>query len=202
MLFSRTIRFALKIRNLHWTATPNRRRLNTVLILLAIPTAALACLYKAGYRQNLTESQPPGIYRLTDNPNDPLVSFCPTGTASSITTTRGYRAQAWGCPDGHAPMLKPVAAKTGDTVLLSKAGIYVNGILLPNTRRYQQDNLHRPLFPLPDGKYVVKPGTLWVLSSYNQLSYDSRYFGPISIAQVVRHAHLVYRYHLDEAHKP
>jgi conjugative transfer signal peptidase TraF len=195
MLFSRLLRFVLKFRSLQWTGTPHYRRLGVVFILLAIPTFALVGFYKAGFRQNLTESQPPGIYRMTSNPADPLVSFCPTGAASEITTTRQYRAKAWGCPDGHAPMLKPIAARSGDTVLLSKAGISVNGTLLPNTRRYQQDNLHRPLFPLPDGTYIVKPGTLWVLSSYNQLSYDSRYFGPISTAQVIHHAHLVYRYH-------
>lgn len=162
--------------------------------LLLLPALVLTAFYIMGFRQNLTESQPPGIYRLTDLATDPLVSFCPTGEASTITSQRGYRAESWACPDGHAPMLKPIAARPGDIVTVSHDGIAVNGIPLPNTRSFAFDNRHNALNQWPEGTYTVQPGTLWVISTYNERSYDSRYFGPIAAASVVHHAHLVYTF--------
>lgn len=173
---------------------PSIKRAKTVAVIVLIPLTVLTVLFFLGFRQNLTESQPPGIYRLTNRPTDPLVSFCPTGEASEVTSRRGYRAEAWSCPDGHAAMLKPVAARSGDTVTVTHSGISVNGVPLQNTRSYPYDNRHNPLHQWPEGTYVVQPGTLWVLSSYNDRSYDSRYFGPISTTSVMHYGHLVYRF--------
>ena len=174
--------------------SPSPRRGKIVAAIVFLPMTVLTVLYVLGFRQNLTESQPPGIYRLTDRSSDPLVSFCPTGEAAEVTSKRGYRAESWTCPDGHAAMLKPVAARPGDTVMVTHDGIAVNGILLPNTKSYPFDNRHNSLHQWPEGRYVVQPGTLWVLSSYNDRSYDSRYFGPISIAAVMHYGHLVFRF--------
>jgi conjugative transfer signal peptidase TraF len=179
---------------LGFSYSPSIRRARTVAAIILVPVTVLTVLYSLGFRQNLTKSQPPGIYRLTNKSSDPLVSFCPTGEASQVTTQRGYRATSWACPDGHAPMLKPIAARPGDTVTVSKSGITVNGIPLPNTRSYPFDARHYPLHQWPAGTYAVAPGTMWVLSTYNDHSYDSRYFGPINAESVIQYGHLLYRY--------
>ena len=40
----------------------------------------------------------------------------------------------------------------------------------------------------PAGMYAVLPGTVWVISSYNRFSFDSRYFGAISLDEKVQYA--------------
>jgi type IV secretory pathway protease TraF len=75
----------------------------------------------------------------------------------------------------------------GDTVELSAAGMAVNGRLLPNNAPLVSDTAGRPLSHWPFGRYVVAPSTVWVASSYNRRSFDSRYFGPVEASQVREH---------------
>ncbi|MCC6585644.1 MAG: S26 family signal peptidase [Bryobacterales bacterium] len=58
-------------------------------------------------------------------------------------------------------------------------GIAVNGRLLPNTAPLRLDAANRPLRAWPSGTYRVRPGTVWVASTYGRGSYDSRYIGPV-----------------------
>ncbi len=44
--------------------------------------------------------------------------------------------------------------------------------------------LGRPLPPFPSGTYQVRPGQLWLLSGHDPRSFDSRYFGPVPVANV------------------
>jgi conjugative transfer signal peptidase TraF len=80
--------------------------------------------------------------------------------------------------------MKPVVARTGDTVDLSELGIAVNGRLLPNTAALRVDTYGRPLLPWPFGRYEVQPDTVWVASSHHPRSFDSRYFGPIPVSSI------------------
>jgi type IV secretory pathway protease TraF len=68
-----------------------------------------------------------------------------------------------------------VIGKAADEIVLSSAGIKVNGKLLPHTAPLAQDSAGRPLTHWPFGRYRAAPGSLWVTSSYNPRSYDSRY---------------------------
>jgi conjugative transfer signal peptidase TraF len=89
---------------------------------------------------------------------------------------------------GYAPLLKPISARYGDTVTVSGSGIAINGRSLSNSKQYAKDALGRPLPQVPEGTYPVLPGTVWVISSYNRFSFDSRYFGPIRLDERVRYA--------------
>ena len=82
------------------------------------------------------------------------------------------------------PLLKPIVAVAGDRVVLSSEGMRVNGRLLPKTAPLFHDVAGRSLHPWPFGTYVVEEGVVWVASTYNRGSYDSRYMGPISISQI------------------
>lgn len=133
----------------------------------------------AGFRLNVTNSVPVGIYRITP----PLhrgayVEFCLLGNAGGLSVERGYRPRG-ACPDGGAPFLKQVIAVPGDHVSLSASGITVNGTLLPKTAPFTRDRSGRPLQPWTFGDFEVAPDELWVGSTYNRYSYDSRYYGPI-----------------------
>ena len=86
-----------------------------------------------------------------------------------LSAQRGYRHTPlftpWAkgvCPDAAAPLLKPVIGKTADEILLSTAGITVNGKLLPHTAPLAHDSAGRPLTHWPFGRYRSSLGTLWV----------------------------------------
>jgi len=141
----------------------------------------------AGLRLNDSPSMPTGLYvRTSSESKASLVVFCPAEPFARLSVERGYRSRG-NCPDGAEPLAKPTAAHPADVVELSAIGITVNGQLLPNTAPLATDTAGRPLPHWPFGKYVVAPGTLWVASSYNSQSFDSRYFGPVKASQVREH---------------
>jgi conjugative transfer signal peptidase TraF len=165
-----------------------------ILIRIAISTstvlaAVLSLGTLAGVRLNIaSNSLPPGFYRIVPRGEGRDLLICPTGIAESITIDRAYRPKGAGCGDGYAPLLKPISTRYGDTVTVSGVGIAINGRLLPNSKQYAKDALGRPLPQVPTGTYPVLPGTVWVISSYNRYSFDSRYFGPIRLNERVRYA--------------
>jgi conjugative transfer signal peptidase TraF len=136
-----------------------------------------------GLRVNSTGSLPLGIYIVSTAADANLVEFCPSEPYSQLSVVRGYRNPGI-CPDGDDPLLKPVIAKPGDTVVFSDFGLQVNGVLLRNTAPRSRDSLGRPLPHFPFGTYQVRLDNVWVASSYHPLSFDSRYFGPIPTAAI------------------
>jgi conjugative transfer signal peptidase TraF len=137
----------------------------------------------AGIRINTSPSLPLGLYRVTSEVQESLVEFCPAEPFASLAIERGYRNRGT-CPDEAAPLLKPVVARVGDFVYLSGRGMEVNGRLLPNTAPLAVDTKGRPLVHWQFGRYAVPLGKLWVASSYNGRSFDSRYFGPVPVRSV------------------
>jgi conjugative transfer signal peptidase TraF len=141
----------------------------------------------AGLRLNDSPSMPTGLYvRTSSESMASLVVFCPAEPFARLSVERGYRSRG-NCPDGAEPLAKPIAAHPADVVELSAKGMSVNGRLLLNTAPLGTDGAGRPLPHWPFGKYVVAPGTLWVASSYNSRSFDSRYFGPVKASLVLEH---------------
>jgi type IV secretory pathway protease TraF len=74
----------------------------------------------------------------------------------------------------------------GDTVVAGPFGISVNGRRIPNSAPLGRDEGGRPLTAYPFGTYTVPVGQAWLVSSYNDHSYDSRYFGPIATGTIER----------------
>jgi conjugative transfer signal peptidase TraF len=150
----------------------------------------LSCFFlsHAGYRINWTPSVPQGIWKV-DDLTGPLqrgqiVSICPPDTAIfQMARSRNYLA-CGSCPGNYVSLLKPVAAIAGDLVAVSSQGIVVNGVLLPNSKAPTQDSVGRPMEPVKAGIYTVKPGTVWLVSTYPH-SFDSRYFGPLPSANIL-----------------
>jgi conjugative transfer signal peptidase TraF len=163
-----------------------RRALIRVFVFASIFCALVALCAILGIRFNLTESLPGFLYIVTSDDSSPLVDFCPEGTFAQLSKERGYRRRGI-CPDGAAPILKPIVAKAGDIVEVSSNGITVNGSLLRNTSPRTTDSRGRPLTHWPFGRYDVPPGFVWVASEYNPLSFDSRYYGPIQISHIRHH---------------
>jgi conjugative transfer signal peptidase TraF len=165
---------------------PRASRLTAPALALAVTSiAAFGLCAWGGVRLNTTGSLPLGLYRVSTAADANLVEFCPPEPYSQLSVVRQYRNPG-NCPDGDSPLMKPIVARSGDVVILSKSGLQVNGILLRNTAPRSQDSKARPLPHYPFGTYRVNAETIWVASSYHPLSFDSRYFGPISMT-IVRH---------------
>ena len=142
----------------------------------------LAMAGAAGLRINFTASMPRGLWQVrTGAPvaRASVVAICPPDRADiREAAQRGYIA-AGACPGGLEPLLKPVAAIAGDLVTVTPLAVAVNGQPVADTAPLAQDEAGRTLRPVPPGSYRVASGEVWVLSSHDPRSFDSRYFGPL-----------------------
>ncbi len=161
------------------------------IVVTGILCSALILPALVGLRLNDSPSLPVGLYIVTWDPNATLVEFCPAEPYAALAVARGYRDQG-NCPDGGAPLIKPIAARSGDTVELSTRGVTVNGKALLNSGALGIDTDRRQLLHWPFGTYKVQAGYVWVISSYNRRSFDSRYFGPLSVKSIRDHVRPVF----------
>jgi len=161
--------------------TATARRPAITILIIMVGTFEICGL--AGLRINRSPSLPVGLYLVTASSDANLVEICPAAPFAELALVRGYR-DAGSCPDGGAPLLKPVVARAGDVVELSPEGIAVNGRLLPNTAPKKSDTKNRLLTPWPAGRYIVGPTSIWVASSFSARSFDSRYFGPVESGSI------------------
>lgn len=170
-----------------------RRHIITGMAAIALVAGAAWATLQQGFVFNTTISAPTGLWRVTATNTDSiergaLVSVCPP--ALKIVETmrkRGYLHVGRCAGINTVPLLKPVAAIEGDTVTVQPGkAVLVNGKLLANTEP-------RPGIPgYPAGEYRVQPGQVWLLSSYDTRSFDSRYFGPASTADIQGEARPVF----------
>jgi conjugative transfer signal peptidase TraF len=166
------------------------RRHRTLAALAALMTGGMASLLTAAHpllRFNLTDSMPHGLYLAAPALRPPrrgdLVALCLPEPFAQLARARRYIGGG-DCPDRAAVLIKPVGAVAGDAVVVSAAGIAVNGAR-PEYRPLAQDSAGRPLVPHPAGLYRVAPGEIWVLSDHTKLSFDSRYIGPVPTDHVI-----------------
>jgi conjugative transfer signal peptidase TraF len=145
-----------------------------------------AAFQLTGIRVNASASLPIGLYRTTSDKSGKLVEFCPSEPHANLSAKRAYRGKG-NCPDGAEPLMKPIIAVPGDVVEESVQGVAVNGRLLPNSRPLLLDTKGRRLEHWRFGTYCVPPNSVWVISSFNHRSFDSRYFGPIASSSIRSH---------------
>ncbi len=159
------------------------RRLRALLLVLCGVSGTVLAAGAFGVRLNVTASLPVGLYLATSNASAALVEFCPAEPFATESRDRNYRPKSIACPDGAAPLVKPIVAKPGDAVLVTESGIAVNGRVFTQSAALQVDGGGRQLKPWPFGTYELAANELWVVSTYRG-SYDSRYMGPIRRSQV------------------
>lgn len=152
----------------------------------ALGTISLILLSHAvGVRGNLSDSAPVGLWIKrpidSDLQRDMMIGVCPPPTVPVVRLFSENGTLSFGqCPETNvALLLKPVRALPGDVVRISRGReARVNGTVLANTIAEES------ITAWPDGEYVVSPGEVWIFSSYNPKSFDSRYFGPIKIKDI------------------
>jgi conjugative transfer signal peptidase TraF len=156
---------------------PSRRGwLVGAVLLVAVITVGVGACTGRHFLWNLSPSLPRGLYLLEPSRvprRGAVVAFEPPPLAAAEVAARHY------LPEG-ASLLKIVAALPGDRVCLHESAFVVNGESLgPIVRR---DSAGRPLTPF-DFCGRVPPGRAFVATT-TQLSYDSRYFGPVALSSL------------------
>jgi conjugative transfer signal peptidase TraF len=141
-----------------------------------------------GFRINESPSVPVGVWRLSplrdEVRRDDIVSFCPPDTGVFREAwLRGYLGSGL-CQGGYEPLLKPIAAIEGDRVTRTEQGIRINGRLIANSKSLVSDVEGRTVPSAGANDAIVAKGEVWVISSYNSLSFDSRYFGPVPVSRI------------------
>ena len=152
-------------------------------LLLAMLSSGLAVGgYSAGLRWNATPSMPVGIWRVAplQGPaaRHQAVAVCLPEAAARLGRERGY-LDGGDCPGQAETLIKPVAAIAGDRVAVSDDGISVNGNLVADSKPLPRDDIGRPLKSTDKGVYLVGADEVWIISSRDPRSYDSRYGGPV-----------------------
>lgn len=161
--------------------------MTTLVLTLSIGLFVSSILFRiGGIYINTTPSLPVGLYQVVDEPvtKGTYVAFCPPQRdVFDWAMARGY-INPGACPGGYGQLLKRVHAVAGDTVLIDKNGISVNGERLPNSAPLPTDARGAALPQYRLNAVLGKPEFL-LLSDLNPHSFDARYFGVIEHAQIV-----------------
>lgn len=148
----------------------------------------------AGYRVNMTASEPLGLWRMQPLTRPvavgDLVFICPPeAEIFSQARTRGYLRRGL-CPTGDAPLIKMVIATEGQRVEIG-ADVRIDGLSIPATTVVPADGKGRKLDADVGG--TVPAGSVFLYSPF-VASWDSRYFGSIPASGVLGLAEEVLTY--------
>lgn len=143
------------------------------------------CANTLGLRINASSSAPTGLWRISKiEPSEVrkgmIVSVCAPAVGIVSKMRNSFFLAAGDCElTKTEPLLKPIAAVAGDEVVL-RAGqpVLVNGISIPNSKA------RKSMPAWTEGTYRVPPGQVWLISSFNKNSFDSRYFGAVPVENI------------------
>ena len=170
-----------------------RSRLHARLVLAGFAAVGLAALAWAAFVQplprliyNPSDSVEVGWYRIdpldhrTSSPPRPLsvgsIVLVPLpAEAAALAAQRGYLPT-------RIPLLKRVGAVAPQEVCVIGGSVRIDGV--PSAAVLPADRWGRPL-PSWQQCRRLRPGELFLLSVTNPASFDSRYFGPVSVAAVI-----------------
>ncbi|WP_052157843.1 conjugative transfer signal peptidase TraF [Leptospirillum ferriphilum] len=149
---------------------------------LKIPFIALTIfivLWFAGYRMNVSGSEPIGLYIVHSGTPLTLGSYveaCIPKKYLFESLRRGY-LHGGGVCHGIDPVLKRIAGLPGDIVDVKDSGVFVNGRLIPGSRRLSLDSHGRPISMIPACRIVLRG--YWLMATKKENSWDSRYWGEV-----------------------
>lgn len=138
-----------------------------------------------GLRFNLTPSAPLGLWKIVEldravHKGD-RVFVCPPASDIMIEALRrGYLRRGL-CAGGVAPLIKTVAATSGQVVEIGHL-VRIDGEILPHSQLMARDGRGRAL-----GAYVgglVSQGCVYLHSDFPG-SFDSRYLGPVATSNIL-----------------
>ncbi len=163
------------------------KKLSVIITIFLISTIAAGMLLNSmGFRINLTESIPVGLYRITGA--EPLknayVIFCPDDRKSfRLARDRGYIDYGLYC-SGYGYLMKKVVAVSGDILSVTNEGVYVNQMLIPYSKPKLQDGMNRTLPQWQVMNYQLQEDEIMTMTSQSEWSFDGRYYGLVHTRQI------------------
>jgi conjugative transfer signal peptidase TraF len=144
-----------------------------------------ALLRVLGLTINLSGSMPVGFYRHTQEPVQvgTIVAVCLPPEIAQFGLARGY-LHAGPCAGGTQAVLKRIAAISGDVVEVQPKGLTIDGRPVAQSVVLAQDSHGRDLPHISWGTITLAPGEVWLLSTTDARSWDSRYYGPVPTSAV------------------
>lgn len=163
----------------------------TTIIILGIFLVML--IKNKNLTYNKTPSFPIGYYSVDKNnkfTKGDLVQVCPPATTAFYINNHNFIEKGKNCSTGTIPLIKKIVAMAGDTVEVNSTGVFVNNIKLQKSRVIYTDANGKQMKPCW-GKYQLKTGKIWIMSDYNDRSFDSRYFCEVPTENVIGRAKLL-----------
>lgn len=163
------------------------RTLLGIIAVFLISLISVALLLMAmGFRVNVSDSIPIGLYRIAGltNLKNSFVMFCPDDRQAFKTGIERHYINHGLCPGGYGYLMKKVVAIYGDTVSVTAEGVFVNQKLLPFSKPKLNDGLNRTLPQWRTVNYKLKEDEIMTMTSQSDWSFDGRYYGPVHIGQI------------------
>ena len=173
-----------------------RSRLRARIVLAVLSACGLAALAWASFVRpaahvvyNPSDSVPVGWYRIESADSLPrplsvgsIVLARLPGDVAALAAQRGYLP-------AHIPLLKRVGALAPQHVCIVGGVVQIDGV--PAAAVLPTDRMGRLLPSWPQCRRL-HPSELFLLSTTNPASFDSRYFGPIAASAVIGVAQPIY----------
>lgn len=166
------------------------RRQSMLLVVIgavALMWTVLRFVFHAEPMVNISNSEHVGLYILNLDPakkisRGDLVAFCIPLDFARLAFRRTYFKASDQCPAHVIPVLKRVYGIPGDLVGLTQKGVVINGRMIPNTRRLERDTRNNPITHV---RFEGRRSEYLLLAPTYHLSFDGRYFGPVSREQII-----------------
>lgn len=163
------------------------KKLSVFIAIFLIGLIATGALFHAmGFRINLTESIPVGLYRIisTEPQKNTYVIFCPDDRQTfRLAKNRGYIDHGLYC-NGYGYLMKKVVAVSGDILSVTNEGVYVNQMLIPYSKPKLKDGINRTLPQWQVMNYQLKENEIMTMTSQSEWSFDGRYYGLVHTRQI------------------
>ncbi len=149
-------------------------------VACAVAALALPYIFAPAVRivYNASDSLPSGWYRIEPAAElrvGSIVLARPPADVAALAARRGYLPL-------RVPLLKPIAALASQQVCMRGRRLSINGDAVATA--LPADTRYRPL-PLWQQCRRLRQGEVFLLSTSNPASFDSRYFGPVAASEVL-----------------
>jgi conjugative transfer signal peptidase TraF len=163
------------------------KKLSAVIATFLISLIVAGIVFHAmGFRVNMTESIPIGLYRITSAEpiKNAYVIFCPDDRESfRLARDRDYIDHGLYC-SGYGYLMKKVVAVSGDTLSVTPGGVFVSQTLIPYSKPKLKDGMNRALPQWQVMSYQLQEDEVMTMTSQSEWSFDGRYYGTIHTQQI------------------